>query len=118
MEKTEQRLKREQQRTLYIRMPSTIKNANDVHNIIVGEGEVKLKRQSSRDCHVLFASIEDKLSNLKILRRHKIDGKKIVARPAWRKTLKQVYDKSKKPRKKVVIPRPSEKKASLALTRE
>lgn len=117
MAKTEEQLKDEQRRTLYIRMPCTIKDADDIYNVIVGEGEVKLTRQSSRNCHVLFASVEDKLRNLKILQRQKIDGKKIVARPAWKKTIKQVYDKSKKPRKKVVIPRPLEEEP-FPLTRE
>lgn len=90
---------------MYVRLPHTIKDEKEVKELFVGEFKVKLPRQSSRICHVIFPSVEDKVKNQKGLKKE-LDGKPIIAGPPRPMKL----DKKKKPKqKKIKIPEPVEK---------
>lgn len=91
-----------QSKTLYIRLPHTIKNAKEIEELFVGDVKVKLPRQSSRHCHVTFASVEEKIKNLKCIKKLVIDGKHIIAAPPRVK----LQEEKKKKEKKMRVPKP------------
>ncbi|XP_044598914.1 microtubule-associated protein 1B-like [Cotesia glomerata] len=109
---TSEKLTEEQERVLYVRLPHTIKNVDQVQELFVGDFKVKLPRKSGRHCHVIFSNIEEKMTNLKAIKDKLINGKRIVAYPPKVKSSKDIKIK---PDKKVVIPIP--KKPAKKLTR-
>ncbi|XP_058794497.1 uncharacterized protein LOC131666117 [Phymastichus coffea] len=92
----------EQSRTLYVRIPHTIKNVDEIKNLFFGDIKVKLPRQSSRHCHVIFSTVDEKIKNLKAVKKQLIDGKPIFISPPKPMNLE------KKPKhKKIKIPDPT-----------
>lgn len=103
--RTSLEIEEEQSRTLYIRVPRTIKDAKQIKDLFFGDLTVKIPRQSARHCHVIFPSIEEKVKNLKLIKKKLIDGKPIFAGPPKPANL----EKKKKPKqKKIVIPKPED----------
>lgn len=106
--RTSLEIEEEKCRTLYIRIPRTIKDASEIQNLFFGEFQVKLPRQSSRYCHVIFSNEDEKVKNLKAIKKKLIDGKNIIAGPPRPMNL----EKKKKPKqKKIVIPEPKDEPA-------
>lgn len=70
-------LSEQQKRALYVRLPHKITNKEEIQKLFNGEFEVKLFRQASRHCVVVFPTREDLIRNLNT-RHEKVDGKKIV----------------------------------------
>lgn len=96
------RLNKRRERALSIRFPHTIKDKKEVECLFTGNFYVKIPRQSSRTCHVIFSSVEEKLLNRKSAKDKTINGKQIVVRPLRSVVLK---DKAKKiERKKLYMP--------------
>ncbi|XP_008558070.1 uncharacterized protein LOC103578695 [Microplitis demolitor] len=102
----------EQERTLYVRLPHTIHNIDEVRDLFAGDFKVKLPRQSGRHCHVIFSSVDEKVKNLKGIKDKLINNKRIVAYPP---RIKPPKTPKIKPDKKVVVPVP--KKPEKKLTR-
>ncbi|XP_014214404.1 nucleolin [Copidosoma floridanum] len=97
-------IKEEQSRTLYVRLAKTIKSVDEINELFVGDFTVKLPRQSTRYCHVIFPSVEEKLKNLKLVKEKVVNGK-----PVHASTPRPInLEKPKKP-KKIKIPDPKEK---------
>ncbi|XP_015118193.1 glutamic acid-rich protein [Diachasma alloeum] len=108
--RTAQEMEEERVRTLYIRLPHTIKNIDEIRDLIFGDVDIKLPRQSGRHCHVVFPSVEEKLKNMKALKKKLIDNKHIFVSNAKLqdpdvKKEKQMKMKKVKP---VVIRKPKE----------
>ena len=103
--RTSLEIEEEQSRTLYIRIPHPIKKENEVRSLFFGEFKIKIPRQSSRYCHVIFSSIEEKVKNMKALKKKEIDGRPIFACPPKPINLEK---KKKKKQKKIVIPEPTD----------
>lgn len=87
---------------LYVRLPHTIKSVKEIQDLFAGDITVKLPRQSSRHCHVIFPSVEEKIKNLKSIRKKKVDGKRILAaepkiNPPEEKKIKEKKIKPSKP---------------------
>jgi hypothetical protein len=102
--RTSLEIEEEQTRTLYIRVPHTIKDVNDIKELFFGNFRVKLPRQSSRYCHVIFATVEEKIKNMKAFKKKVIDGKPIITAPP--KPIDLEKKKKKVRQKKIVIPEP------------
>jgi len=100
LRKLDQKIKRKE-RTLNVSLPYTIKDKKEVENLFVGNFHIKLPRQSSRSCHVIFPSVEEKIKNYKLAKGKTINGKRIIIQ-----TLKPLVlnKKIKKDRKKVFVP--------------
>lgn len=94
-------LKKLRERTLNVRLPYVIKDKKDVECLFVGDFHVKLLRQSSRSCHVVFPTVEEKIKNYKLTKGKTVNGKRIV--------IKLLHDlaigrKTKRIKKKIFIP--------------
>lgn len=103
--RTPQEIEEEQSRTLYVRLPHTIKNVDEIKSLFFGDFKIKLPRQASRYCHLIFTDLEDKIKNLKAAKEKLIGEKHMYVGPPKPMNL----EKKKKPKqKKVVIPEPKE----------
>lgn len=89
----------EQDRTLYLRFPKTIKNIDEIRNLIVGDADIKLPRQSSRNCHIVFSAVNDKIKNLKVI-KEKIENEKSGILVSCVKLNREICEKSEKTVKK------------------
>ncbi|CAD1479598.1 unnamed protein product, partial [Heterotrigona itama] len=94
------RRRKEKELALYVRLPHTIQDRDDVAKLFTGNFKINLPRQSGRCCYVIFSDIEEKMKNLKAVKNTKIDGKRIVVAPANTK----IEKKTAKVKKKIVIP--------------
>lgn len=105
-------LQKKRERSLLVRLPTTIRSKEQVAQLFSGNFEVKTRRQASRQCYVLFSSVEEKLENLKAARSKTLNGKHIVV-----KCIPNTIEKSTKvPKKKIVMPKiPEESKITQAL---
>ncbi|CAK9802434.1 hypothetical protein ANTQUA_LOCUS3328 [Anthophora quadrimaculata] len=99
LEKRKQKRMKQKERALYVRLPHTIKTEEDVAKFFTGNFKVNLLRQCSRYCYVIFSDVEEKMRNLVAVKGIKINGKRLVVRPAITKLEKKTIS-----RKKVVIP--------------
>lgn len=95
-------LKKRRERTLSVHLPHVIKDEKDIECLFTGNFYVKLPRQSSRSCHVVFSSMEEKIMNYKSAKDKTINGKRIVIQPLCPLALREKTKKIKK--KKVFIP--------------
>ncbi|XP_008216275.1 uncharacterized protein LOC100120052 isoform X2 [Nasonia vitripennis] len=103
--RTSLEIEEEQSRTLYIRLPHTIKDEQEIKDLFFGDIKLKIPRQSARYCHVIFPNVEEKLKNMKALKKKLVDGKPIYAGPPKPINL----EKKKKPKqKKIVVPDPTD----------
>jgi len=93
-------LKKQRERMLNVRLPHVIEDEKDIECLFVGNFNVKLPRQSSRSCHVIFPTVEEKIKNYKLTKNKTIDGKRIVIQPMYNLTFK----KESKMKKKIFIP--------------
>lgn len=89
------------ERTLNVCLPHVIKDAKDVESLFVGNFHVKLPRQSSRSCHVVFPSVEEKIQNYKLAKAKTVDGKRVIIQTLQPLVLNK---KTKKKKKKIFIP--------------
>ncbi|XP_017883837.1 uncharacterized protein LOC108627224 [Ceratina calcarata] len=96
-----QERQQEKKRALYVRLPHTIKDEEDVAKLFTGNFKVNLLRQSRRYCYVIFPSRREKDKNWKAVKDIKIDGKRVVVGPA----ITKVEKKPPTIRKKIVIPK-------------
>lgn len=96
-----QKLQQQKELTLNVRLPHVIKNKKDVEDLFVGNFVVKLPRQSSRSCHVVFSSMEEKIQNHKLARSKTINGKRVVVNSLNNIVLEK---RPKEPRKKIFMP--------------
>ncbi|XP_063978507.1 uncharacterized protein LOC135163179 [Diachasmimorpha longicaudata] len=105
---TAKEMEEERLRTLYIRLPHTIKNMDVIRDLVFGDVDIKLPRQSGRHCHVIFSSVEDKLKNMKALKTKRIDNKPIfVKNPKVQDPeVKKQKQKKMKKIKPVVVSKP------------
>ncbi|KYN39181.1 Apoptosis-stimulating of p53 protein 1 [Trachymyrmex septentrionalis] len=93
-------LKKKRERTLNVRLPHVIKDKKEVEQLFEGNFHIKLPRQSSKSCHIIFPTVEEKIKNYKLAKGKTIDGKRIVIQP-----LREiVFKKEINTRKKVFIP--------------
>lgn len=95
------RRRKEKELALYVRLPHTIRDKDDVAKLFTGNFKINLPRQSSRYCYVIFSDIEEKMKNLKAIKNTRIDGKRIVVAPANTK----IEKKTTTVKKKIVIPK-------------
>ncbi|XP_025270095.1 uncharacterized protein LOC112639643 [Camponotus floridanus] len=95
-------LKKRRERTLRVHLPHVIKDRKDIECLFTGNFYVKLPRQSSRSCHVVFSSMEEKIMNYKSAKGKTINGKRIVIQPLRALEFREKTMKIKK--KKVFIP--------------
>lgn len=86
---------------MYVRLPHTIRNPKEVQELFNENATVKLPRQSSRACHVIFPSVEEKVKGLKNVKTKTVDGKRVIA---FNPRLKPLDNKVS--RKKIVVPKP------------
>lgn len=98
------KLEKRRERTLNVSFPHVIKDKKDVENLFVGDFQVKLPRQSSRKCHVVFPNVEEKIKNYKLAKDKTINGKRIVIQPLHAIVLDKEIKKVKKKKKKLYIP--------------
>uniref|UniRef100_A0A6V7HMQ9 RRM domain-containing protein n=1 Tax=Bracon brevicornis TaxID=1563983 RepID=A0A6V7HMQ9_9HYME len=101
--RTPEELEELAKRTLYIRLPHTIKNMDEIRELVFNEAEIRLPRQSSRHCHVVFPSVEVRSQNMKALKKKLIDNKKIFVSKPQPKRAKEI--KMKKVKEKKVKPK-------------
>lgn len=97
-------LENRRERTLNVCLPHVIKDRKEVEDLFVGDFHVKLPRQTSRSCHVVFANTEEKIKNQKLAKNKTIDGKHIVVLPL-RKIVVTEKKIAKKKTKKIVMPK-------------
>lgn len=71
-------LKERRERTLNVRLPHVIKDKKDIEYLFVGNFHIKLSRQWSKSCHVVFPTVEEKIKNYKLVRDKTVNGKRIV----------------------------------------
>ncbi|XP_033188715.1 uncharacterized protein LOC117156093 [Bombus vancouverensis nearcticus] len=96
----------EKEQALYVRLPHTIRDKDDVAKLFTGNFKVNLLRQSSRHCYVVFPDVKEKMKNLTAVKNTRINGKRIVIAPANTK----IERKTTVVRKKIVIPKVKEDK--------
>lgn len=96
------RLEKERERTLKVCLSHVIKDTNDVKNLFVGDVHVKLPRQSSRSCHVVFPDVESKIKNHELAKDKKVNGKRVIIQSLRPIQLKEKPKKIK--RKKIYMP--------------
>lgn len=96
----------EKEQALYVRLPHTIRDKDDVAKLFTGNFKVNLLRQSSRHCYVVFPDVKEKMKNLTAVKNTRINGKRIVVAPANTK----IERKTTVVRKKIVIPKVKEDK--------
>ncbi|XP_011687924.1 PREDICTED: uncharacterized protein LOC105450036 [Wasmannia auropunctata] len=89
-------LKKRRERTLKVRFSHIIKDKRDIEHLFVGDFHVKLPRQSSRSCHVVFPTVEEKINNYKLAKDKTIDGKRIVIQSLNNLAFKKEIKKKKK----------------------
>ncbi|XP_036143020.1 uncharacterized protein LOC105828261 [Monomorium pharaonis] len=89
-------LKKRRERTLNVRFPCVIKDKRDVQNLFVGNFHVKLPRQSSRWCHVVFSTVEEKINNYKLTKNKTVNDKRIVIQPLYDIAFEKKTNKIKK----------------------
>lgn len=89
-------LKKRRERTLNVRLPHVIKDKKDIEHLFTGNFHISLPRQSSRSCHVIFPTVEEKMENYKLVRDKTINGKRIVIRPLSNLVLRTETKKTKK----------------------
>ncbi|XP_071629875.1 uncharacterized protein [Temnothorax longispinosus] len=94
-------LKERRERTLNVRLPHVIKDKKDVECLFVGNFHVKLPRQSSRSCHVVFPTVEEKNKNYKLARGKTDNSKRVVIQPLSDLAFRT---ETKKIKKKIFIP--------------
>ncbi|KAK9306948.1 hypothetical protein QLX08_002568 [Tetragonisca angustula] len=94
------RRREEKELALYVRLPYTIRDRDDVAKLFTGTFKINLPRQSSRCCYVIFSNTEEKMKNLKTIKNTRIDGKRIVVAPANTK----IEKKTTVAKKKIVMP--------------
>ncbi|XP_012056780.1 PREDICTED: uncharacterized protein LOC105619873 [Atta cephalotes] len=93
-------LKKRRERTLNVRLPYVIKDKKEIEQLFEGNFHIKLPRQSSKSCHIIFPTVEEKIKNYKLAKSKTIDGKRIVIQP-----LREiVFKKEINTRKKIFIP--------------
>ncbi|XP_076685639.1 uncharacterized protein LOC143377803 [Andrena cerasifolii] len=92
----------EKERALYVRLPHVIRNQEDVAKLFTGDFKVKLLRQSSRHCFVVFPDVEEKMRNLNAAKKTVINGKRVVVSSA---ITKRKNEPRKIMRKKIVVPK-------------
>ncbi|XP_011065447.1 PREDICTED: uncharacterized protein LOC105152722 [Acromyrmex echinatior] len=93
-------LKKRRERTLNVRLPHIIKDKKEIEQLFEGSYHIKLPRQSSKSCHIIFPTVEEKIKNYKLAKGKTIDGKRIVIQP-----LREiVFKKETNTRKKIFIP--------------
>ncbi|KYN08327.1 hypothetical protein ALC62_00618, partial [Cyphomyrmex costatus] len=90
------RLNKRRERTLNVRLSHVIRDKKEIEDLFVGNFHIKLPRQSSRSCHVIFPTVEEKLKNYKLAKNKTIDGKQIVIQPLHELILKKKTDMKKK----------------------
>ena len=97
----------EKGRTLYVRLPHLIKDDKEVMALFVDNVKVQLPRQTSKCCHVIFSTVEEKTKCLKKMKNKRIDGKRLVLMPLSEKSLdktrKELDGGKKEAHKRVVI---------------
>ena len=107
VEETKTVISKEKERTLYCRMPKTIKDDKVVMNLFPGSVQVKLPRQKLRACHVIFPTVEEKMECFKKMNKKLIEGKKIFLMPLSEKCLdrenKALTKMKKKAQKKLHV---------------
>lgn len=64
-----------QDRTIYLRFPKRITDIDEVRNLITGDANIKLRRQASRHCHVIFPKMEQKINNMKSIKAKSKENK-------------------------------------------
>ncbi|XP_015595156.1 uncharacterized protein LOC107267683 [Cephus cinctus] len=102
-------------RRLYVRVPFTIKNDNQIKELFLGDVKVKLPRQSARFCHVVFPDIDQTIKNLKMIKKKTLNGKHIIAYIPKPRPVDERKERNKK-RRKVTVPVPKpEPKATRSL---
>ncbi|XP_076246415.1 uncharacterized protein LOC143186622 [Calliopsis andreniformis] len=97
-----QRRQKEKERALYVRMPHVIRNQEDVAKLFTGDFKVKLLRQASRYCYVIFSDVEEKMKNLQAAKNLKINDKRVIVASA---VIKPKEERKKVVKKKLVIPK-------------
>ncbi|XP_019699189.1 uncharacterized protein LOC105188238 isoform X2 [Harpegnathos saltator] len=97
------KLIKRRERTLNVCLPHTIKDKKEVEDLFVGDFHVKLPRQTSRSCHVVFSSMEEKVKNQKLVKNKTINGKCIRVQPLHDIVIAE-RNKVKKKNKKIFIP--------------
>ena len=98
-------MEEETKKTLYVRLPHTIKSKDEILNMFSGDFRIKLPRQSTRHCFVVFKSIDEKIKNFEAVKNFKMDDKPvIISNPRPRNYEKQ--KKIKEKQKKIKIPKP------------
>ncbi|KAG7199044.1 hypothetical protein KM043_017951 [Ampulex compressa] len=94
-------IKEKKDRSIYVQLPHTIHDKKQVEDLFFGNFEVRLTRQASRHCHVVFSSLDEKIRNLAAIRNKTINGKRIIAHNACAPKFEK---ESTKVKKKIVIP--------------
>ncbi|XP_012275089.1 uncharacterized protein LOC105696869 [Orussus abietinus] len=102
MKKPVHRDAEERRRSLYVRLPRTIRNEQEIRELFVGDYKVRLKRHSARDCYIVFPTFEDKIKNMKLVKSKTVDGKPIIVTTPKAKHAELINI----PKKKIVIPKP------------
>ncbi|XP_020300889.1 uncharacterized protein LOC109864258 [Pseudomyrmex gracilis] len=99
------RVAKRRKRTLKVCLPHVIRDKNDVSikNLFVGDFYVKLPRQSSRSCHVVFPDVESKMKNHELAKDKTINGKRVIIESLRPIQLKKRPKKIK--RKKIYMPK-------------
>lgn len=93
-------LNKRRERTLNVRLPHIIKDKNEIEQLFEGNFHIKLPRQSSKSCHVIFPTMKEKIKNYKLAKDKTIDGERIVIQPLH----ELVFKKETNTKKKVFIP--------------
>lgn len=99
------RLAKRRERTLNVCLPHAIKNKKDVESLFVGDFHVKLPRQTSRSCHVVFSSVEEKIKNQKLVKNKTVNGKHIFIKPLDDIVVAEKKERDKKKKKKIFVPK-------------
>lgn len=99
------RLKKRRERTLNVCLPHVIKDKKDVEDLFVGDFYVKLPRQSSRSCRVVFTSVEEKIKNQNLVKNKTVNGKRIVVHTLRDIVITQKNETKKKRKKKIFMPK-------------
>lgn len=60
---------------MYLRFPKRITDIDEVRNLISGDANIKLRRQASRHCHVIFRKMEEKINNMKAIKAKSKENK-------------------------------------------
>ncbi|XP_033208761.1 uncharacterized protein LOC117167720 [Belonocnema kinseyi] len=98
----------EKARTLYLRLPHVIEDDKEVMSLFRDNVIVKLPRQTSRCCHVVFSTVQERTKCLKTMKNKVIDGKRLILMPLSEKSLdktkKQLAEGKKEVHKKVAMP--------------